>query len=347
MSVKIWKPKYEILVGDSRDVLKTLPDNHFHCCVTSPPYFNLRNYQGEEKQVGRESTPEEFVDSIVEIFREVKRVLRDDGVAWINIGDTYSPDKSLYGIPWRMAFALQADGWYLRQDIIWAKPNPTPESIKDRCTKAHEYIFMLTKSPKYHFDWFAIREDGVLPAGTKAGRGSVERKSQEGVNALPPKYFHYTGKRQKRDVWNVTVNSGIGIKVHEIDGERIGHYATYPPDLIDPCVKASTSPRDEGCCSKCGMPARRIVKKPETEDGERTGAATETVRFEMDCDCYANRVPCRVLDPFSGAGTSGIVAMRNGCDYTGVELSPKYAKLSRIRLDEEMKNTKSTRLGGI
>lgn len=344
MAMKTWKPRYDILVGDNRDVLKTLPDKHFHCCVTSPPYFQLRNYQDESKQIGREQSVKEFVDSIVEVFEGVKRVLRDDGVAWLNIGDTYAPDKSLYGVPWRVAFALQDAGWCLRQDIIWHKPNPTPESIKDRCTKAHEYIFMLTKGPKYHFDWFAIQEDGVLPQGTKAGRGSVERKSQEGVNAMPPKYFHYTGKRQKRDVWKVTVNSGIGIKIHEIDGEEIGHYATYPPALIDPCVKASTSPEHEGCCADCGLPARRVVKKPETENGERTGAPTETVGFEMDCECAGERVPCRVLDPFSGAGTTGIVALNNGCDYTGIELSPKYAKLSELRLQDHMKSVRVNRL---
>ena len=231
----------KILLGDCRDTLKTLPDQSVHTCVTSPPYFGLRDY-GHEGQMGLEPTPDEFVAELVAVFREVRRVLRDDGTLWLNLGDSYAsyrdgkatPDtsrgvsdgtlvpkgsaknrmastfsetsvkhKDLIGIPWMVAFALRADGWYLRQDIIWHKPNPMPESVTDRCTKAHEYIFLLSKSPKYYFDHEAMKEDGVLPAGTKGAKGSAERQSQKGVNSRPPEYKIYDGKRNKRSVWTV------------------------------------------------------------------------------------------------------------------------------------------------
>lgn len=146
---------HQILVGDCLNLLRQMPDQTVHCCVTSPPYFALRDY-GVEGQIGLERNFHEFLAALIEVFREVRRVLRDDGTLWLNVGDSYGPDKKLLGQPWRLAFALQDDGWYLRQDIIWHKPNPMPESVRDRCTKAHEYLFLLSKSPRYHFDHEAI-----------------------------------------------------------------------------------------------------------------------------------------------------------------------------------------------
>jgi DNA modification methylase len=277
----------DIREGDCLAVLDTLPADHFHTCVTSPPYFGLRDY-GHDGQIGLEATPDEFVSKMVDVFRRVRRVLRPDGTLWLNLGDSYSANrgqgntgryeggikpKDLIGIPWRVALALQADGWWLRQDIIWHKPNPMPESVTDRCTKAHEYIFMLAKSERYHFDAQAIREEGVIPAGTKGAKGSAERASQPGVNSRPPEYKVYDGFRNKRSVWTVTTRPFKG-----------AHFATFPPDLIEPCILA-------GC----------------PEGGH-------------------------VLDPFGGAGTTGLVARRLGRNATLIELNPDYAKIARERI---------------
>jgi len=299
----------DILQGDCLAVLDTLPSASVHTCITSPPYFGLRDYD-VDGQIGLEDTPDAFVGRLVEVFREVRRVLRDDGTLWLNLGDSYarSPakgqhkpgdsvkqaylydtgggrasvtsatglaDKQLIGIPWRVAFALQADGWYLRQDIIWHKPNPMPESVKDRCTKAHEYIFMLSKGPRYYFDSEAMQEPGVLPAGTRGAKGSAERAAQKGVNSRPPEYKVYDGMRNKRSVWTVTTKPFKG-----------AHFATFPPDLIEPCVLA-------------GAP-----------------------------------VGGTVLDPFFGSGTTGLVARNNGRKCIGIELNPAYVEIAKARLAE-------------
>tara|TARA_B100000131_G_scaffold180694_1_gene174379 strand:+ start:221 stop:1063 length:843 start_codon:yes stop_codon:yes gene_type:complete len=218
----------DIYEGDCIEQLKRLADQSINTCITSPPYWGLRNYQ-EDKQLGMEDTPEEFISNLVDVFREVKRVLRDDGTVWLNLGDTYCgtghkgnytdpkhkegrngqkialnnkidglKSKDLVGIPWRVALALQQDGWYLRQDIIWHKPNTMPESVKDRCTKAHEYIFLLSKNKKYYYDDEAIKEDAVI------GK-----------------------KRNKRSVWTVPTKPFKG-----------AHFATFPPELIEPCILA-------------------------------------------------------------------------------------------------------------
>ena len=204
--------KAQIILGDVRTSLQRIDEKSVQTCITSPPYWGLRDY-GEDNQIGLEQTPDEYVAQMVAVFREVWRVLRDDGTVWLNIGDSYAgggmkipeglKQKDLVGIPWRVALALQADGWYLRQDIIWHKPNPMPESVADRCTKSHEYVFLLTKSSKYFFDNEAIKEDGVIPAGTKGAKGSVERQNEKGVNARPPEYKIYDGKRNKRSVWTI------------------------------------------------------------------------------------------------------------------------------------------------
>jgi len=249
-----------------------LPPRSVNCVVTSPPYFGLRDY-GVDGQIGLEQTPHEYVDKLVAVFREAWRVLRDDGTLWLNLGDSYvcsstgsvgnkchigggnkcatqieaskRPDKTgfglaskqLIGIPWRVAFALQADGWYLRQDIIWHKPNPMPESVKDRCTNAHEYIFMLSKSPRYYFDAESIQEDAV--GGIKGAAASFKREDSKRGQIMCPnspipthrkdrKDVRYDGpKRNRRDVWTVATRPC-----------KEAHFATFPPDLIRPCILA-------------------------------------------------------------------------------------------------------------
>jgi DNA modification methylase len=299
-----------ILIGDVRQKLKELPDQSVHCVVTSPPYWGLRDY-GEDGQIGMEDTPEEFVANLVGVFREVWRVLRDDGTLWLNLGDSYAgsgkgrnpdgtvhvsamiakqgssagtvmgnvkgglvPDglkpKDLVGIPWRVAFALQAEGWYLRQDIIWHKPNPMPESVTDRCTKSHEYIFLLSKSRQYYFDNEAIKEPAKYAGDDRGSRSDSRRgtimNSVSGTTAET---------RNKRDVWTVTTRPFKG-----------AHFATFPPQLIEPCILA-------GC----------------PEGGT-------------------------VLDPFFGAGTTGLVSQQYGRNWIGCELNPVYAEMAAKRIKD-------------
>ena len=237
-----------ILVGDVRKRLAEIPDRTVQCCVTSPPYWGLRDY-GHDGQIGLEQTPDDYVSEMVEVFAEVRRVLRDDGVLWLNLGDTSLPGKQIAGIPWRVAFALQADGWILRQDIIWSKPNPMPESVKDRCTKSHEYLFLLIKSNRYYFDDLAIAE----PATTKPGATWAERKAA-GATAGNVIVGHETrngtqrvvhgkgvtsnltrqdGLRNKRSVWTINTKPFRG-----------AHFAVMPEALVEPCVLASSRPDD-------------------------------------------------------------------------------------------------------
>lgn len=367
---------WQILVGDVLDQLRLLPAESAHCCVTSPPYWGLRDYgtaaweggdpkcdhvegmvRGDterktpggrggsfrggarqfssecgkcgafriDQQIGLEATPELFIAKMVEVFRGVWRVLRPDGTCWINIGDSYTsggratwrsgasenkgqdvqndmerPDtppglkpKDIVGIPWMLAFALRADGWYLRQDIIWAKPNPMPESVTDRCTKAHEYIFLLSKSERYFYDAEAIKErsEGATPEGRNS-RMNVDRDPKHTMMRPSVKRGHFNGKtnempgreafravtewRNKRDVW-------------EIASEAFpdAHFATFPTALVRPCILA-------------GSPEGGLV-----------------------------------LDPFSGAGTTGLVATRMGRQYVGIELNPEYAEMSRRRIESD------------
>lgn len=260
-------------------MMQTLPDKFVNCCVTSPPYFGLRDY-GHEGQLGLEKTPYAFVKKMVEVFREVKRVLKDDGTLWLNIGDSYAsyrdgkatPDttrgsstgtlvakgsaknrmastfqgsdvkhKDLIGIPWMLAFALRADGWYLRQDIIWHKPNPMPESVRDRCTKAHEYIFLLSKSQHYYFDNNAIKEP-------VSDVGNIET-------------------RNRRSVWTVTTQPYKG-----------AHFATYPPNLIRPCIMA-------------GCPVDGTVLDPFGGSGTTAAVANEEGRNAILCELNPNYIP--------------------------------------------------------
>ena len=357
----------KILYGDCLERLKDLRDKSVDCCITSPPYYGLRDYgtgtweggnpncphrrlskasqktitghkQEElvgnvgdaiykavcplcgavrvDKQIGLEETPEEYINKLVQVFREVKRVLRDDGTLWVNIGDSYAGSgkgrntdgsvnldpnskqatsrgtvigtltksgsgeakpKDLIGIPWMLAFALRADGWYLRQDIIWHKPNPMPESVKDRCTKAHEYIFLLSKKPHYYFDYEAIQEDSVCKEDKRldAGRIQYDGKRANGRDTLAQVSFvTINEKRNKRDVWNITTKS-----------VKEAHFATFPEDLVKPCILAG--------CRRGGV----------------------------------------ILDPFFGSGTTGRVAEMLGRNYVGIELNPEYIEIARRRTD--------------
>lgn len=319
--------KATILVGDAVTRLREIPDGSVQTCVTSPPYWGLRDY-GNDDQIGLEETPSQFVEKLCQVFDEVWRVLADDGTLWVNLGDSYAgaslsrasnngragygnpregtfsrlgdglKPKELVGIPWRFAFAMQDRGWYLRQDIIWAKPNPMPESVTDRCTKSHEYIFLLTKNPKYFFDNEAIKEPAVaLTAhdldggfGRKNIPGQTPNSSKRGIRFGGNKYgdsddpkhatksgnvYEPNGTKNKRSVWTVSVASF-----------KEAHFAVYPPNLITPCILAGSAEGDT------------------------------------------------VLDPFSGSGTTGEVALLHGRNYVGTELNPEYADLSVRRIGE-------------
>jgi len=360
----------EVIEGDVREVLKTFDDESVQCVVTSPPYYGLRDY-GFDGQLGLEETPEEYVNNMVDVFKEVKRVLRKDGTVWLNLGDSYTSTaqgtfntpspiqsgeasqaranyrpftglkpKDLVGVPWRVAFALQADGWYLRSDIIWAKGSCMPESVTDRPTKSHEYIFLLTKSQKYYYDYEAIKEKGVYPAGTKGAKGSVERFSTDLVNSRPPEYKIYDGTRNKRSVWKMNPQPFKG-----------AHFATFPEELPEICIKAGTS--KAGCCADCGAPVERISEKVGTVNqkwgkqdkvdasrndsaegsGLRTGDVNvyQTKGWEPTCDCNAEKVPCVVLDIFAGSGTTLRVASKLGRKGIGIELNPEYIKILKKR----------------
>jgi len=256
----------KVYFGDCRDSMRQMAKDGIkvQTCITSPPYYGLRDY-GVDGQIGNEQTPKEFIDNLVEVFACVWDILKDDGTLWVNLGDSYYnyrpgkgqrvvansiasqkasefehsakrgnklegyKEKDLMGMPWRLAFALQDFGWYLRQDIIWHKPNPMPESVKDRCTKSHEYIFLLSKKPNYYFDYQSIREEGVIPEGTKAAKGSEERQNQKGVNSRPPEYKIYDGMRNKRDVWTINTKPYSG-----------AHFAVYPQELVEPMILAGS-----------------------------------------------------------------------------------------------------------
>lgn len=298
----------QILIGDCLESVRGLPDQSVNCCVTSPPYFGLRDY-GHAGQIGLESTPDEFIAKLVAVFREVKRVLRDDGTLWVNIGDSYNGSgkggvfsdasakqatnrganisrpmrldsikpKDLIGIPWMLAFALRADGWYLRQDIIWSKPNPMPESVTDRCTKAHEYIFLLSKSPRYYFDSASIAEDSVTSWQIDQSRRQQRVAATGGaISGGTGEKISEGDTRNKRSVWNVATKPFSE-----------AHFATFPPDLIEPAILA-------GC-----------------------------------------PVGGSVLDPFGGAGTTGLVCDRLQRDAILCELNPAYAEMARKRILNE------------
>jgi len=303
----------KILQGDALQVLKTLKDETVNCCVTSPPYWGLRDY-GHNGQIGLEKTPELYVDKLVKIFQEVKRVLKKDGTLWLNLGDNYIgggrggleqcgkgsfeesrykkgqkiglptgkvagyKPKDLVGLPWMVAFALRADGWYLRSDIIWSKKNPMPESVTDRPTKAHEYIFLMSKSSKYYYDADVIKENQVTDINTKANQtfGAAGGKAEKVYGRkVSGKKWEPNGNRNKRSVWQVNTQPYPD-----------AHFAVYPVNLIVPCIKAG--------CPKDGI----------------------------------------VLDPFFGSGTTGEVARRLDRNFIGIELNPEYIILAEKRIEK-------------
>ena len=375
-----------------------LADKSVQCCVTSPPYWGLRDY-GEPDQLGLEQTPEEYVENMVAVFREVWRVLRDDGTLWLNLGDSYSatrwsntpsttgisreysdivseritnlPPKNLVGIPWRVAFALQADGWYLRNDIIWHKPNPMPESVQDRCTKSHEYIFLLTKNPRYFYDNDAIRvplkdfprtlrvvnvnkntkgSPGQTPHTITQPRKNIRKEFESTQGGGGTSFVGHSGYYKengelicdpkkganKKTVWTVSTKSYHG-----------AHYATFPPDLIDDCIKAGTS--EKGKCPNCGTPWKRVkevVSRPDREAQEiranmvgvipgrdkecrmnskdMASIVYKDAGWEAGCECGLEPGMCVVLDPFVGSGTTCMVARDLGRFAVGLDLSLDY-----------------------
>lgn len=443
-----------LYLGEVREVLREMDEGSVHCVVTSPPYWNLRDYgtatwaggdaecdhvagmarqdtnretpggrggsfrggeiqyrancgkcgaERQDSQLGLEDTPDEFIDAMVDVFREVRRVLRDDGTLWLNIGDTwatrpygekhsYDPAyngrnrgqvirkpksgpppgikaKDMVGIPWMLAFALRADGWYLRQDIIWHKMNVNPESIKDRCTKSHEYLFLLTKKPTYFYDSDAIREPasvntharasaqgirafnakragapdrdqealelpGVSPKAAAAGFGTRANESFSAATVGP------VDDRNKRDVWSIASA-----------GFSEAHFATFPPDLVKPCIAAGTS--EGGVCMECGAPLERVVEI--VDAAGRLGSSfndhvgdlargmrgtppakdapiRRTVGWKITCACPDLRVTvATVLDPFIGSGTTAMVAASMGRYGVGIDLNPEYLEMASRR----------------
>ena len=341
---------WKLLIGDCRDRLADQPEGSVQTCITSPPYWGLRDY-GVDGQMGLEETPEAFVREMVDVFRSVWRVLRDDGTLWVNMGDSFS-DKQLAGMPWRLAFALQADGWYLRSDIIWSKPNPMPESVTDRPTKAHEYIFLMTKRPRYFYDADAIREGSSRQLkpffrpesylGNRSHDNSCDRVGPEDSTETTDGVG-----RNKRTVWEIPTQP-----------YSEAHFATFPEALVVPCVLAGTSER--GACPACGAPLVRVVdvrqeiiaaggygkvgdgaRNPATRTDlpkDKTRRIATTTGWSPGCDCEpADPVPCVVLDPFAGSGTTGKVSVELGREFIGVELNPEYADLAAKRITNPKK----------
>lgn len=447
-----------ILQGDCRDTLKTLPPQSVHCAVTSPPYFNLRSYlpaghPDKSREIGSEQSPQEYVAALVSVFREVWRVLRDDGVLWINLGDSFAADrggtympaetlsggvsgkgdaepmrgrggaaegnarrdctkfgikhKCLIGIPWRVALALQDDGWYLRRDIIWEKRSCMPESVTDRCTTSHEYIFHLTKRPTYYYDNVAIAEpvsqsmldqiedgyEGLAlkdysaagvqdPSDVKSRIIANARKKQKNLQTEDhgrTVHSMHTGRALANGKGFDSSMAGGGSGYYKADGTPIRgstrnkrsvwrttsanfagqHFATFPPSLIKPCILAGTSA--VGCCPECAAPYERDTETvaamskacPKTQashearggtgtpvgtlgksGGGRVDGYTTTLGWSPTCKCDAGKqVPCTVLDPFGGSGTTAAVAIELGRKAILCELNAEYIALQRQRID--------------
>ncbi len=383
---------WKIIKGNARHI--PLTDGSVQCVVTSPPYWGLRDYGLNGNGIGLESTPEIYCEKIVEVFREVWRVLRDDGTVWVNLGDSYAgganhtgrndegpitnrrggsirggpktvvekafpglKPKDLVGIPWRVAFALQADGWYLRSDIIWAKPNPMPESVIDRPTKSHEYLFLLSKREKYYFDQDAVKE--APQRNVQVGWKDTDLKDYSCDPRLEKQGSHKdwrkycpTGEvtsRNLRTVWNIATQP-----------YPEAHFATFPEALVEPCIKAGTSKK--GCCPECRSPWVRVVEKGElipdapgykprgnkrpdsfvavgmTLKGSDGQPAPNhhyeaiTTGWQSTCNHDHKPLPCIVLDPFSGSGTVGVVAIKLSRSFVGLDLKPDYNDMAYKRI---------------
>lgn len=368
-----------LYTGDCRDILPTLPEASVQCVVTSPPYWGLRDYGTGNNQLGLEPSPWMYIEHLVEIFEQIKRVLRDDGTVWLNLGDTYSTqagqgfvpggggqgnrwkrdlcdtwqpnraciaglkakDKCL--IPHRVAIALQDAGWYVRQDCVWHKPNPLPESVRDRPTTAHEYVFLLTKSQRYFYDAEAVQESARGWNGSSFTKG----KTTHGKKGLGQGERHEASQRSLRSVWTIPTQPFPD-----------SHFAVFPPRFVETCIKAGSS--EHGTCGACGAPWKRIVDRYRIHNGERTGdlgawrntdrgspigaqgdghwryaSESQTLGWRSTCDCEPHVVPSTVLDPFAGAGTTGLVASRLGRSFIGIELNPDYAAMAKARIEAD------------
>jgi len=383
-----------IIPGDVLSGLRTIPDDSVHCCVTSPPYWGLRDY-GCDGQIGLEATPAEFIARLVAVFDEVRRVLRDDGTCWVNMGDSYAGSwgaqsrgdftpgtlegasakdvclsarqimahpketgtgslkntpgmkaKDLMGMPWRLAFALQEAGWWLRSEIIWHKPNPMPESVTDRPTKSHEQIFLLTKSARYFYDAEAIKEGAER--GHAGSRFDTGKTAEHQLNRAGEGERIDTGTRNARTVWTIPTQPYPG-----------AHFATFPEAIPERCIRAGTS--EKGCCPACGAPWERTVERTamvlersdRTHERGRTRSSgtmvvppsSQTTGWRPSCECDGVdrrlvTVPCTVLDPFLGSGTTIAVARKLGRRGIGCELNPEYIELARERIGKaERPNT--------
>ncbi len=414
-----------ILVGDALDRLREMPAQSVQTCVTSPPFWQLRDY-GEEGQLGLEERPEEYVEKLVEIFREVRRVLRDDGTVWLDLGDTYASktrgsdkgweksrltnpgtvqkaqsaslrngngdrhrgkssglkEKDLVGIPWLVAFALRDDGWFLRRDIIWSKPNAMPESIRDRPSSSHEYLFLLSKKARYFYDGDAIRHPYAPGSKERIAAGFKDR--YDGMAAAIPNAGHRgvyggpngeqvnPGGRNKRSVWEVpeelysqflqwlAMQEELVPDVWDITTQPFpqAHFAVFPPKLVEPCIRAGTPPQT---CAECGAPWVRQVERERLREGEPiegtwsrpdeprrigpTGVGhykeetrVRTVGWEPSCDHAEGGGRATVLDPFAGAGTTGLVAAQLDREFVGVELSPFFAEMAEDRIARYLAN---------
>jgi DNA modification methylase len=417
-------PEWRIAEGDALDLLAAMPAGFAQACITSPPYWGLRDYgvaprvwdgdpgcrhewahpergrrsdmlpanrsssrsrhgvdhrQGHagleggrfckrcgawQGCLGLEPSPELYVSHLVCVLRAVRRALREDGTLWLVLGDSFAArrphkpggsatsqaapaalkPKDLVGIPWRVAFALQADGWWLRSDIVWAKPNPMPESVSDRPTRAHEYVFLLAKQPRYYYDADAIREPDC---GRRSGTGyqrpeRLSYRDRNGARGQRSEWEPGCG-RNRRSVWQVATQPFAG-----------AHFATFPQGLVEPCLLAATS---HSACGACGAPWRRIVARERLDrhthapvtggwtdpaekltrgraprPGARCLARRTTLGWQPTCEHNDGSARCLVLDPFCGAGTTGIVAVRHGRDFLGIELNADYAQIARGRI---------------
>lgn len=335
---------YKILHGDSLEVLKTLPDDSVDMCVTSPPYYSLRNYHSGELEIGQEKTPEEYVEKLRDVFHEVKRVLKPTGTLWLNLGDSYDSNKNLIGIPWRVAFALKDDGWTLRSDICWHKVNAMPCSVKDRCSSAHEYIFMLSKQPSgYFFDYEAIEE----PANYDGRKATMLQGSPkyEGELILPEEKTHSLASRpHERRKWKTAIKFG-GTKYPEAESGAASTYSgrEWTPKYKNLCEEEKGQSnhsfhkrRAEGLPDEVyAVRRKRDVWTIPTKGYDGAHFATFPEKLVEPCILAGCPKGGIVLDCFNGAATTGVVALKNNRRYLGIELNEEYIKISHDRIAKE------------